>query len=203
MGRHIVVVKLICLLGHFECDGHTVHKLSQLRLTADWLAPRESDCSKICSKVSSGWLPSYIKATRPVLEFFKMAGRFPDSLCRYGTVCCAVYVQQVWWDSIGGYWEKTWCTVVVFRRCVVRYCRKQKPDFLILKIKALHCLEILGTTCSVTQCHYLLSDMMSLLLAQWHNVTTFSVTGCHYYLLSDIMSLLAQWHDVTTTYSVT
>jgi len=31
------------------------------------------------SKVSSDWLPSYIKATRTVLEIFKMAGYFPDS----------------------------------------------------------------------------------------------------------------------------
>jgi hypothetical protein len=31
------------------------------------------------SKVSSDWLPSYVKATRPVLEMFKMAGYFPDS----------------------------------------------------------------------------------------------------------------------------
>jgi len=31
------------------------------------------------SKVSSDWLPSYIRATRPVLEIFKMAGYFPDS----------------------------------------------------------------------------------------------------------------------------
>jgi hypothetical protein len=30
------------------------------------------------SKVSSDWLPSYIKATRPVLGIFKMAGYFPD-----------------------------------------------------------------------------------------------------------------------------
>ena len=35
MGRLIVVMKLICSLGHCECDGHTVHKLSQQRLTAD------------------------------------------------------------------------------------------------------------------------------------------------------------------------
>ena len=28
------------------------------------------------SKVSSGWLPSYIKATRPVLKIFKMDGYF-------------------------------------------------------------------------------------------------------------------------------
>jgi hypothetical protein len=56
-----------------NCDGHTVRKLSERRLTADWLAPRESDCSPTYRKVSSDWLPSYIKATRPVLEIFKMA----------------------------------------------------------------------------------------------------------------------------------
>jgi hypothetical protein len=62
-----------------ECDGHTVHKLSQRCLTADCLAPRESDCSWMRSKVSSDWVPSNIKATRPVLGIFKMAGYFPDS----------------------------------------------------------------------------------------------------------------------------
>jgi hypothetical protein len=31
------------------------------------------------SKVSSDCLPSYIKATRPVLEIFKMAGYTPDT----------------------------------------------------------------------------------------------------------------------------
>ena len=36
-----------------EFDGHTVHKLSQWRLTADWLVPRKSDCSRTYSKVSS------------------------------------------------------------------------------------------------------------------------------------------------------
>ena len=79
MGRRIVVMNLICSLGHCEWDDHTVHKLGQRRLTADWLAPRESDCSRMHSKVSSDWLPSYIKATRPVLEIFKMARYFPDS----------------------------------------------------------------------------------------------------------------------------
>jgi len=43
-----------------ECDGHTIYKHSQRRLTADWLAPRERDCSRIHSKVSSDWLPTYI-----------------------------------------------------------------------------------------------------------------------------------------------
>ena len=35
MGRHIVVTKLICLLGNSDCDGHIVHKLSQRLLTSD------------------------------------------------------------------------------------------------------------------------------------------------------------------------
>ena len=43
MGRRIVVMKLICSLGHCESDGQTVHKLSQRRLTANWPAPWESD----------------------------------------------------------------------------------------------------------------------------------------------------------------
>ena len=83
MGRCIVMMKLICSLGHCECDGHTAQKLSQRRLTADWLAPWESDCSRMRSKVSSDWLPSYIKATGPVIEIFKMSGYFTDGPCIY------------------------------------------------------------------------------------------------------------------------
>jgi len=43
MGMCIVVMNLICSLGHFECDGHTAHKLGQAshcRLTSptgEWL----------------------------------------------------------------------------------------------------------------------------------------------------------------------
>ena len=57
-----------------ECDGYTIQKLSQRRLIADWLVPRENDCSRMRSKVSSDWLPSYIKVTWPVPEIFKMDG---------------------------------------------------------------------------------------------------------------------------------
>ena len=56
----------------------TVHKLSQRCLTAYWLAPRESDCSWMHIKVSCDWLPSYMKATWPILEIFKIAGYFLD-----------------------------------------------------------------------------------------------------------------------------
>ena len=57
----------------YEFDGHSVHKLSQRRLTADWLAPRDSDYSRMHSKFSSDWLPSYIKVKQLGLEIFKMA----------------------------------------------------------------------------------------------------------------------------------
>jgi hypothetical protein len=72
--KNTVEIEEIC-----ECDSHTVHKLSQRRLTAEWLALRKSSCSRTRSKVSSDRLPSYIKAMRPVLEIFKMAEYFPDS----------------------------------------------------------------------------------------------------------------------------
>jgi len=79
MGRCSVLMKLICCLGHCECDSHTVHKFSWRRLTADWLTPRDSDCLRMHSKVSSDWLPSYIKNMWRVLEIFKMSRYFPES----------------------------------------------------------------------------------------------------------------------------
>ena len=85
MGRRIVVIKLICLLGHCEREGHTIHKLSQRCLTADWLAPRKNDCPRMNSKASSDWLPGYIKASWTVLEIFKMIRYFPDS--------CLIFIQ--------------------------------------------------------------------------------------------------------------
>jgi hypothetical protein len=92
MGRRIVVMKLICSLGDCECDGHTVYKLSKRRLTADWLAPRKGNRSQMHSEVSSDWLPSYIKATQPVLEIFKMAGYFPSALVTWVRVSPIVTV---------------------------------------------------------------------------------------------------------------
>jgi hypothetical protein len=99
MGGRIVVMNLICSLGHFECDSYTVHKLSQRRLTADWLAPRESDCSPMHSKVSSDWLPSYIKAMRKVVEIFKTDGYFPDSPCIPSDKPCSPLYGLATWSS--------------------------------------------------------------------------------------------------------
>jgi hypothetical protein len=69
-----------------ECDSHTVHKLSQRRLTIDWLDPRESDCSQMHIKVSPDWLPSYIMTMRPVLKIFKMAGYSLDRPHIFGNI---------------------------------------------------------------------------------------------------------------------
>ena len=55
----------------------TAHKLSQRHLTADWLAPWESDCSWMHIKVCSSWLSGYIKAIWPILKIFNMAMYFP------------------------------------------------------------------------------------------------------------------------------
>ena len=54
------------------------------------------------SKVSSDWLPSYIKATRPLLELFKMAEYFPDSPRKIlGNVpTCLSRVRGVWYSLL-------------------------------------------------------------------------------------------------------
>ena len=56
-------------------------------MTAELLAPRESDCSWMHSKVSSDWMLSNIKVTRPVHEILKWFDTF-----RRGPVCVCVCV---------------------------------------------------------------------------------------------------------------
>jgi hypothetical protein len=55
------------------------------------------------SKVSSDWLPSNIKATRPVLEIFKMAGYFLDSphMCSVGPDGEGY---ELMWSQLGDVW---------------------------------------------------------------------------------------------------
>ena len=60
-----------------------IPKCSQRHVTADRLAPRQSDCARMHSMVSSDRLPSYIKATRSGTEIFKMAWYIPDSPSTY------------------------------------------------------------------------------------------------------------------------
>ena len=56
----------------YRRDGHTVHKFSQRRLTADWLVPRESDCSRMRNKVAFDSVSGCITVTPPVIEILKM-----------------------------------------------------------------------------------------------------------------------------------
>jgi len=51
-------------------------------------------------KVSSDWLPSYIKAKRPVLEIFKMTGYFPDNPRIY--INRKMYTKIINFDEFGG-----------------------------------------------------------------------------------------------------
>jgi len=53
-----------------------ISSLNGISLPTDW--PHGRVTSHMHSKVSSDWLPSYIKATRPFLKILKMAGYFPD-----------------------------------------------------------------------------------------------------------------------------
>jgi len=43
------VVVTLPLAVYEACDGHTIHKVIQRRLTADSLAPRERDCPRMRS----------------------------------------------------------------------------------------------------------------------------------------------------------
>ena len=80
MGRRIVVMKLICSLGHCECDCHTVQKLSERHLTADCLAPREGDGSRMHSTVSSDWLPVTSRPRDRLWRYSKQLDAFRTAL---------------------------------------------------------------------------------------------------------------------------
>jgi hypothetical protein len=91
------------------------------------------------SEVSSDWLPSYIKATRPVLEIFKMAGHFPDSPrhnCAMQMKMCFIahqkVVRQVWIFS--PYFLKTTTKLLACLFVPVTQ-RMQNLQFVWLKIQ--------------------------------------------------------------------
>jgi hypothetical protein len=77
------------------------------------LAARESDCSRMRRKVSSDWLPSFVKATRPVLEILNMAGFFWD---RPRTVFIKINT------SIAGLRGKSWCCTLLMPGLLPSYC---------------------------------------------------------------------------------
>ena len=54
---------LLYLLSHFECDGHTVHMLTQWHLPPHWLVQWHHHCSCRCIPVHSPWLLGYTDVT--------------------------------------------------------------------------------------------------------------------------------------------
>jgi hypothetical protein len=70
-------LKLLLKGKRFVNATFTQHTRSVNGISAAWLAPRQSDCSRMDSK--SPLAASYIKAMWPTIEIFKMAEHFPDS----------------------------------------------------------------------------------------------------------------------------
>ena len=68
---------LLYSLSHFECDGHTIHMLTQLHLPT----PLNGMCSHVQIPVHSPWLPGYMDVAQTVLNILTMAGLFLDRPC--------------------------------------------------------------------------------------------------------------------------
>ena len=69
---------LLYLLSHFECDGHTVHTLSQWCLPPPLTSTVSCHCSHMHIPVHSPGLPGYIDVVQTVLVILIVAGLFPD-----------------------------------------------------------------------------------------------------------------------------
>ena len=65
---------LLYSLSHFECDGHTIHMLTQLHLPT----PLNGMCSHVQIPVHSPWLPGYIDVVQTILIILTIVGLFPD-----------------------------------------------------------------------------------------------------------------------------
>ena len=75
---------LLCLLSHFECDGHTVHMLTQgclpPQLTSTvWCC----HCPCMHIPVHSPWLPRYLDIMQTILVILTMVGLFADKPCTH------------------------------------------------------------------------------------------------------------------------
>ena len=69
---------LLYLLGRFECEGHTVHMLTQRHHRPHWLVQWSRHCSHMLILVHSLWLPGYITVSQTALILLTMTWFFPD-----------------------------------------------------------------------------------------------------------------------------
>ena len=67
---------LLYLLSHFECDGHTVHMLTQRFLPPPLTSTVKSSLFTMHMPVHSPWLPGYINVTQTVLVMFNNGWTF-------------------------------------------------------------------------------------------------------------------------------
>ena len=68
---------LLCSLSHLECDGHTVHMLSQWHLLPSLTTTVKLSCSHTYSPVHGPWPPGSIDVVQTVLIILTIAGLFP------------------------------------------------------------------------------------------------------------------------------
>ena len=84
-------VSLLYSLSHFECDGHTVHMLTQWHLPPHWLVQRSHHCSCMSIPVHFPWLPGYIDGPQTILIILTVVGLFPDRP-QYIYLCLRLYL---------------------------------------------------------------------------------------------------------------
>ena len=72
---------LLYLLGHFECDGHTVHMLTQQHLAPPLTSTVKSSLFTHAHSRPLSWLPDYIDVMQIVLIILTMAVLFMDRYC--------------------------------------------------------------------------------------------------------------------------
>ena len=73
---------LLYLLSHFECNGHTVHMLTQQHLPPPLTSTVRSSLFTHVHSVHSLWLPGCINVVQTILIILTMAGLFLDRPCR-------------------------------------------------------------------------------------------------------------------------
>ena len=71
---------LLYLLSHFECDGHTVHTLTQWHLPPPLTSTVKSSLFTQAHSSPLSWLPGYIDVVQTILVILTMAELFPHRL---------------------------------------------------------------------------------------------------------------------------
>ena len=94
---------LLYLLSPFECDGHTVHMLTQCHLPPPMSSTVKSSLFTMRIPVHSPWLPGYNDVAQTILIILTKAVLFPDRPCRVQWGGLWVHAGRVglwvfWWN---------------------------------------------------------------------------------------------------------